>query len=62
MPDENAQMAKKCSDENAQIENNAQMKMLRLKIMLRYKCSEVKNAQIKMLSSKKKCSDIDAQL
>ena len=46
------------------MENNAQMKMIRLKIMLRYKCSVVKkcsdkyaqflkNAQITMLSFKK---------
>ena len=40
----------KCSDENAHMENNAQMKMLRLKIMLRYKWSSVK-----------KCSDQHAQ-
>ena len=48
--EENAQMTKKCSDENAQMENNAQMKMLRLKIMLRYKCSVLKK-QYGLISS-----------
>ena len=53
-----------CSDDYAQVEKNAQIKMLRWKKMLRLKCSDSKKcsdknaqqqiyAQIKMISMKK---------
>ena len=47
----NAQLEKKCSDADAQLNKSAQIIMLRCKNMLRYKCS-----------GRKICSDINAQV